>query len=112
MAVAGMPHRLRSFHWTPSGAFSSSVYWRVRSGLVDSHISAAGAHWTPCADPLLSDEASPLPVDDGPSTTSDGLGDEQDYWLDTPLYDPFDRPDGEVIVQALSPSRSRSPRRA
>ena len=28
---------------------------------------------------------------------------------DTPLYNPFDRPEGEVIVQAFSPSRSRSP---
>ena len=31
---------------------------------------------------------------------------------DTPLYNPFDRPIGEIIVQACSPSRSRSPRRS
>ena len=53
-----------------------------------------------------------LPPDDMPSSTSDGLGEEQDDWMDTPLYDPFDRPEGEVIGQASSPSRSRSPRRA
>ena len=63
----------------------------MRGGLGDSHISVADAHGTLCADPLRTDEASPLPVDDVPSTTSDGLGDEEDVWLDTPLYDPFDR---------------------
>ena len=85
---------------------------RARSGLDDTHASVAGAHGTPCPDPLFSDEASTFPADDGPSTTSDGLGGEPDYDLDTPLYDPFDRPEGEVVVQVLSPSRSRSPRRA
>ena len=84
----------------------------MRSGLDDSYISVAGAHGTPSADRLRTDEASPLPLDDVPSTTSDGLGGEQDDWLDTPFNDPFDRPDGEVIALASSPSRSRSPRRA
>ena len=84
----------------------------MRSGVEASHLSVADARGTPCADPLRADEAPPLPLDDVPSTTSDGLGEEQDDWMDTPLYDPFDRPDGEVIVLASSPSRSRSPRRA
>ena len=66
----------------------------------------------PCPDLPLSDDASTLPADNGPRTASDGLGAESDFDWDTPLYDPFDRPEGEVVIQAFSPSRSRSPRRA
>ena len=53
----------------------------------------------------------PPPPDDMPSLTSDGHGEEQDDLTDI-LYDPFDRPEGEVIRRASSSSRSRSPRRA
>ena len=68
-----------------------------------------------CPDPQLSDDTSTLPAEDGPHTERDGhdLEVDADYFdWDTPLYDPFDRPEGEVVVQAFSPSRSRSPRRA
>ena len=92
--------------------FLSLLELRVRSGGDLSTLSGADARGTPCDDPLRADEALSLPLDDVPSTTNDGLGEEQDDWMDTPFYDPFDRPEGEVIVLASSPSRSRSPRRA
>ena len=49
--------------------------------------------------------------DDMPNLTSDALGEDQADLTDI-LYDPFDRPEGEVIRWAGSSSRSRSPRRA
>ena len=49
--------------------------------------------------------------DDMPNLTSDALGEDQADLTDI-LYDPFDRPEGEVIRRAGSSSRSRSPRRA
>ena len=69
-----------------------------------------------CLDPIMpSDETDTLPADDGPPNVRDGLDFDADadrsYW-DTPVYDPFDRLEGEVVVQVFSPSRSRSPRRA
>ena len=65
---------------------------------------------------LASDDGGGLPGDaslhdDMPSLTSDELGEEQVDLTDI-LYDPFDRPEGEVIRRAGSSSRSRSPRRA
>ena len=65
---------------------------------------------------LASDDGGGLPGDaslhdDMPSLTSDELGEEQVDSTDI-LYDPFDRPEGEVIRRAVSSSRSRSPRRA
>ena len=65
----------------------------------------------PCADPIHDAVPLTLPPDAMPSSTSDGFGEEQDDLTDI-LYDPFDRPEGEVIGRLLSPSRSRSPRRA
>ena len=67
---------------------------------------------SPRLEPLVTDDASTLPADDGPGAAGDELGVGSDLEWDTPLYDPFDRPEGEVVVQAFSPSRSRSPRRA
>ena len=72
---------------------------------------AADAGGTVCTDPPFSEEVTLPPAEEVPSTSSDVLVDEPDIEFDT-LYDPFDRPEGEVIVQAFSPSRSRSPRRA
>ena len=65
---------------------------------------------------LASDERGELPGDaslhdDMPNLTSDELGEDQVDLTDI-LYDPFDRPEGEVIRRAGSSSRSRSPRRA
>ena len=113
-AVVDMPSPLAEL---PLGTvwcllFLSLLELRVRSGGNASNLSGADARGTPGDDPLRADAALSLPLDDVPSTTSDGLGEEQDDWMDTPFYDPFDRPEGEVIVLASSPSRSRSPRRA
>ena len=65
---------------------------------------------------LASEERGELPGDaslhdDTPSLTSDELGEDPADLTDI-LYDPFDRPEGEVIRRAGSSSRSRSPRRA
>ena len=65
---------------------------------------------------LASGERGELPGgdslhDDTPSLTSDELGEDPVDLTDV-LYDPFDRPEGEVIRRAGSSSRSRSPRRA
>ena len=65
---------------------------------------------------LASEERGELPGDaslhdDMPNLTSDALGEDQADLTDI-LYDPFDRPEGEVIRRAGSSSRSRSPRRA
>ena len=65
---------------------------------------------------LVSGESGELPGGDSlradtPSLTSDELGEDPDDITDV-LYDPFDRPEGEVIRRAGSSSRSRSPRRA
>ena len=49
--------------------------------------------------------------DDMPNLASDALGEDQAD-LTHILYDPFDRPEGEVIRRASSSSRSRGPRRA
>ena len=49
--------------------------------------------------------------DDTPSLTSDELGEDPADLTDI-LYDPFDRPEGEVIRRAGCSSRSRSPRLA
>ena len=60
---------------------------------------------------LASGERGELPGGDTPSLTSDELGEDPVDLTDV-LYDPFDRPEGEVIRRAGSSSRSRSPRRA
>ena len=64
---------------------------------------------------LASEERGELPGDaplhdDMPNLTSDALGEDQADLTDI-LYDPFDRPEGEVIRWAGSSSRSRSPPR-
>ena len=65
---------------------------------------------------LVSGESGELPGGDSlraatPSPTSDEPGEDPGDITDV-LYDPFDRPEGEVIRRAGSSSRSRSPRRA
>ena len=84
---------------------------RLRSGGDVANLAGDDGCGTLGDDPLH--DAVPLTLlpDDMPSLTSDGLGEEQDDLMDI-LYDPFDRPEGEVIERASSPSRSRSPRRA
>ena len=92
----------RRANLTGVGAASTRRLPAAQEGVLPS--SAAGTEVTP---PLLEDNIDPVDMDSGLTANEAAV-----LTSDEIMYNPFDRPPGEEVVEVIPRDRSRSPSRS